>query len=238
MALIGQVSGVGLAELLQVGALAGGQSVLEVRSGEATAWFGFEAGAIVRFARSDVDLSSSAKGDDEKGEEIDDLSLEHAEKALFDVFRWSEGEFVLHCGDHALTWPGPEGIRFRVAIRPESVAICAARLLDEERRAGVPADSKPEPAKAPTPPVSPRPVVVVDPELRLLQEVKEGLKGSGRRIHIFTRSEEAWFRLQQYLLRGETPSLVLGEGVKDPVEPGCRPGWWWPRRSCRSAPRR
>jgi hypothetical protein len=224
VALIGQVSGVGLAELLQVAALAGGQSVLEVRSSDATAWFGFEAGAIVRFARSDLDLSTPGKGEDEKEADGDDLALEHAENALLEVFRWSEGEFVLHCGDRALTWPGPDGIQFRVAVRPESVALGAARRMDEERRGAAPQASGAEPA-AVAAPATPQAVVVVDPELRLLQKLKEGLKGPGRRIHIFTRSEEAWFRIQQYLLRGEIPSLVLGEGVKDPVEPGCRPGW-------------
>jgi hypothetical protein len=224
VALIGQVSGVGLGELLQVAALAGGQSVLEVRSGEATVWFGFEAGAIVRFARSDLDLSTPGTGDDEKEADGDDLALEHAENALLEVFRWDEGEFVLQCGDRAVTWPGPEGIQFRVAIRPESVALGAARRLDEERRGEAPAAAGPEPAAAATS-ETPQAVVVVDPELRLLQQVKERLGGPGRRIHIFTRSEEAWFRIQQYLLRGETPSLILGEGVKDPVEPGCRPGW-------------
>jgi hypothetical protein len=71
----------------------------------------------------------------------------------------------------------------------------------------------------------PAAVVIVDPELALLEALKHGLSGSGLRIHVFSRSEEAWFRIQQYLSRGSVPALVLGIEVHDPVEPRYRPGW-------------
>jgi hypothetical protein len=227
MSLIGEVSGVGLAELLQVSALAGGRSVLEIRSEGRAAWLRFEAGAIVRFARSDLELGSTEeKSPDTEAADVDrdELGSTEAEIALLEVFRWKEGTFVLHCGDDLPAWSGPSGIQFRDPIRPESVALGAARRLDEElRRGGAAAEeSKPDGGR-----VDGRvlPVVVVDPDLRLLAALKDGLSRHSARVHTFNRSADAWFRIQQYLVRGEVPALVMDSSVLDPVEPGTRPGW-------------
>jgi hypothetical protein len=230
MSLIGEVSGVGLPELLQVSALAGGRSVLEIRSEGRAAWLSFEAGAIVRFARSDLELGNTEEkspGVETADVDSGELWTPEAENALLDVFRWKEGTFVLHCGDELPAWPGPSGIQFRVPIRPESVALGAARRLDEERRPGGGSGAAAEESKAEGGRGEGRalPVVVVDPDLRLLAALKDGLSPHSARVHTFNRSADAWFRIQQYLVRGEIPALVMDSSVLDPVEPGARPGW-------------
>lgn len=229
MSLVGEVSGVGLAELLQVAALSGGRSMLEICSGGTTAWLGFEAGAIVRFARSDLELGDEEKSatDPDRPGADEEAPVSQAEEALLDLFHWTDGSFVLHCGEEVLSWPGPEGIRFRVPVRAESVALGAARRMDEERRGGAASEpSEPKRQGGPRPFGGGLPVVVmVDPDTDLLSAVKEGLSGDRARVHTFFRSPDAWFRLQQYLMRGEVPTLVMDSSVQDPVEPGCKPGW-------------
>ena len=85
MPLVGEIAGISLSELLQVAALAGERSLLEIRSGKAKAWLAFEAGAIVRVARSDrgrdaspQPASAPAAGGAAEGDG-DDPSLAEAE---------------------------------------------------------------------------------------------------------------------------------------------------------------
>jgi hypothetical protein len=231
--LVGEIAGISLADLLQVAALAGERGLLEIHSGEATAWIAFEAGAIVRLARSDRDqgpapgsAAAAEAGSDPKASE-DDPSLAEAESELLDLLSWREGNFRLRCSPVAMAWPGPQGWVLPVPLRPESIALEAARRVDEERRTATPDHPLGEEStpRAPVAAVLPPAVVVVDSELWLLEGLKEELARPDLRVHVFPRSEEAWFRIQQYLKRGEVPALVLGADVSDPVEPGYRPGW-------------
>ena len=238
MPLVGEIAGISLSELLQVAALSGERSLLEIRSGATTAWIGFEAGAIVRVARSDRDPAGSkpagatrpasppAPGS-EAGESGEDTSLADAEAELLELVGWSEGRFALRCSSSPMAWPGPQGLVLPVPLRPESIALEAARRADEQRRTATPAEPIRGGGGEAVPAATQRPaaVIIVDPELSLIEALKQGLSGSGLRIHVFSRSEEAWFRIQQYLSRGAVPALILGAEVRDPVEPGYRPGW-------------
>lgn len=60
----------------------------------------------------------------------------------------------------------------------------------------------------PAPAVRP-PVVVVDPQLPMLEWVKEVLEGVFPRIHIFQQAELAVERLRQYVTRGERPLVLV-----------------------------
>jgi hypothetical protein len=225
--LVGEIAGISLSELLQVAALAAERSLLQIRSGAQTAWIGFEAGAIVRVARSNPDPAGAKPPGPASDEKADDSSLADAETQLLELLGWSEGKFALHCSSSPLAWPGPQGLVLPVPLRPESIALEAARRADEQRRAATPAEPvSPGAGEAATPAKQPpAAVIIVDPEMALLEAMKQGLSGSGLRVHVFSRSEEAWFRIQQYLRRGAIPALVLGVEVRDPVEPGYRPGW-------------
>lgn len=61
------------------------------------------------------------------------------------------------------------------------------------------------------------PVVVVDPELAVLEWAKRVLSLSYARVHIFQKTELAIARIRQYLVRHETPVVLLSE--KAPPDP-------------------
>ena len=95
--LVGEIAGISLSELLQVAALAGERSLLQIRSGTQTAWIGFEAGAIVRVARSDpapggpgpagVEPAGAKPASRAPDGEADDGSLADAETQLLDLIQ-------------------------------------------------------------------------------------------------------------------------------------------------------
>ncbi len=63
-----------------------------------------------------------------------------------------------------------------------------------------------EPVRAPAPPV-----IVVDRELATLEWVKQGLAKAFSRVHVFQASEQGITRLRQYLLRGDSPLVVVSD---------------------------
>ena len=76
-----------------------------------------------------------------------------------------------------------------------------------------PLDPRDEP-----PPVRETPVVAIDPELAVLEWIKNSLTGTAPRIHVFQRSEQAIARVRQYVVRGEIPLVLLTtESPADPV---------------------
>jgi hypothetical protein len=62
------------------------------------------------------------------------------------------------------------------------------------------------------------PVVVVDPDLVVLEWVKASLRDGFERVHIFQKTELAIARIRQYLVRRTTPLVVISERAPaDPV---------------------
>jgi hypothetical protein len=71
----------------------------------------------------------------------------------------------------------------------------------------------------------PVPVICVDRDLRLLEQIKRALGSGSDPVHIFQDSASALHRLKQYVLRGELPALVLGSDLEDPLDPRRGLGW-------------
>lgn len=82
-------------------------------------------------------------------------------------------------------------------------------------------------------PVRPAPVaaarsgvlICVDAELRVLELLKRGLQTDDLRIHIFQNANDALQRFKQYVVRGETPALVVGSMIEDPLDAHQGLGW-------------
>jgi hypothetical protein len=89
---------------------------------------------------------------------------------------------------------------------------------------------EPEPEPEPTPapaPSSQRPdvLICVDADLAILELLKRGLHSDTTRIHIFQSATDALQRFKQYVVRGETPALILGSMVEDPLDAHQGLGW-------------
>lgn len=83
--------------------------------------------------------------------------------------------------------------------------------LDDEPEAEVVPEAAVSPLPAPAPDANqaPAPVVIVDPELPVLEWLKAALAGVIPRVHIFQHSDQAVTRIRQYVIRGELPLVVL-----------------------------
>jgi hypothetical protein len=244
MGLGGRLSDLSLVELLQVVAFSRKSGVLEITGehGNGIA-LGLRDGWIVRVARDDGSLDPEQvleKRGVEAGaaaERRDAVLSEVALDVLLDLFDWRDGAFTFEPGpDPATHWRGPAGVLLASPISPEYLALEGARLADESslptlrpKSSGPTASparpAAPETAPAPQPPRRAMPVICVDRDLRLLEQIKRSLCSSGEPIHIFQDSASALNRLKQYVLRGELPALVLGSDLEDPLDPRRGLGW-------------
>jgi len=86
-------------------------------------------------------------------------------------------------------------------------------LLEAEEEA----PAAPPPSPAPPRPRLVPPVVAIDPDLAVLEWVKEGLADTFPRVHIFQRSELGISRIRQYLARAEVPLVLLSANA--PADP-------------------
>jgi hypothetical protein len=77
------------------------------------------------------------------------------------------------------------------------------------------------PPSVPTAPVAPLPrpaVVVIDPDLRVLEWAKDAMGDNFPQVHIFQRTDLAIARIRQYLARTQVPLVVLASDVpRDPI---------------------
>jgi len=81
------------------------------------------------------------------------------------------------------------------------------------------------------------PVVVIDPDLAVLEWLKGALAVASRRVHIFQRPEQGISRIRQYLARAETPWVLLAsDAPADPLS-GARDAAEIVRRLKSQAPR-
>jgi len=81
----------------------------------------------------------------------------------------------------------------------------------EERFATAAGSPSAEPA--PAAPRSTVPVIAVDPDLALLEWAKAALRRSHERVHIFQKTELAFARIRQYLVRREVPVVVITDAT-------------------------
>jgi hypothetical protein len=83
----------------------------------------------------------------------------------------------------------------------------------EEEVPAAPSPSSASPRSRPVPPV-----IAIDPDLAVLEWVKQGLADTFPRIHIFQRSELGISRIRQYLARAEVPLVLLSANAPaDPI---------------------
>ena len=139
-----------------------------------------------------------------------------------------------------------DGVLEAVCLESEVGGRGGAPASDAEARA---ASSAPRAARAPSAarahppsrePTAPRlapPVVVIDPDLAVLEWLKATLAVASRRVHIFQRPEQGISRIRQYLARAETPWVLLAsDAPADPLS-GARDAAELVRRLKSQAPR-
>jgi len=83
----------------------------------------------------------------------------------------------------------------------------------------------PEPAPAKAPGRLPAVLICVDAELAILERLKRGLHSDTTHIHIFQSATDALQRFKQYIVRGETPALIVGSMIEDPLDAHQGLGW-------------
>ncbi|MBW2501251.1 MAG: DUF4388 domain-containing protein [Deltaproteobacteria bacterium] len=111
------------------------------------------------------------------------------------------------------------------AVAPVSSAdLLAEAVLDREQEAAGQAASAsvatPTVAAAAASALSPSalPVVVIDPEVSVLEWVKGAVSEAYGRVHVFQQAEQGLARIRQYLVRGEKPLVLISPTVEvDPL---------------------
>lgn len=111
----------------------------------------------------------------------------------------------------------------RVAPEAEVEAVEVAEV-ELERAAAEAAEvderdlQAPPPGRISLPAAQGVPIIVVDPQLAVLEWAKAALSDLDARVHIFPKTELAIARIRQYLGRAETPLVVLAEDAPpDPI---------------------
>jgi hypothetical protein len=244
MSLAGSLSDLSVPELLQVVALSRKTGVLEIRGPGSEVWIGLRRGGIVQVAldgdRLSPDKVLATLGLEPGSPRAPQTLRDAAVQALLEALEWDQGEFVFHSGADPCAHGGaPQGIALGDPLAPEFLALEGARLADEAASPppspaaaspkstrsdapGVRSAAEPAPARAEIPP---NPVICVDTDLGLLEAIKGALGATGARVHIFQDAGSALGRFKQCLLRGESPALVMGADVRDPLEGHRGMGW-------------
>ena len=102
--------------------------------------------------------------------------------------------------DHAVG-----GVRDTVAAEPDAAA------------SRVPSEA-PAPRGAGLPPASQQPLVLIDPDVTVLEWAKAALQAGFSRIHAFQQAEQGLARIRQYLIRGEFPVVLISTRISiDPL---------------------
>jgi hypothetical protein len=86
-------------------------------------------------------------------------------------------------------------------------------------------EPEPEPAPVAAPSRRPAVLICVDADLAILELLKRGLHSDTTRIHIFQSATDALQRFKQYVVRGETPALIVGSMIEDPLDAHQGLGW-------------
>jgi len=78
-----------------------------------------------------------------------------------------------------------------------------------------PPDDTPEPASAID--VRRMPVVLIDPDVGVLEWVKAAIEDDFARVHMFQKADQGLTRIRQYLIRGTTPLVLVSP--ETPIDP-------------------
>jgi hypothetical protein len=70
--------------------------------------------------------------------------------------------------------------------------------------AGLGSDSAARPVQ-----VHARPLILIDPDVVVLEWVKQALQDEFRHVHVFQQAEQGLMRIRQYLIRGELPVVLI-----------------------------
>jgi len=97
------------------------------------------------------------------------------------------------------------------AEAPAPARPSAERSAAEERFATAAGAPPAEPVAGA--PRSKVPVIAVDPDLALLEWAKAALRHGHERVHIFQKTELAFARIRQYLVRREVPVVVISDAT-------------------------
>jgi hypothetical protein len=66
--------------------------------------------------------------------------------------------------------------------------------------------------------VHPRPLILIDPDVAVLEWVKHALQKQFRQVHVFQQAEQGLMRIRQYLIRGELPVVLISPDAEvDPL---------------------
>ena len=108
---------------------------------------------------------------------------------------------------------GPPEIEAIALDTPESAAdVLVASVVSRE---DAPAPPDPELRAAGT---RMMPVVLIDPDVSVLEWVKATIQDDFARIHVFQQAEQGLARIRQYLIRGELPVVMISTGIRiDPL---------------------
>jgi hypothetical protein len=245
MSLAGNISDLALAELLQLVAMSRKSGSLEICSEHGVAWLGLSDGGIVRVALDDGKLDrgqilkSAGLVDSPDAEAVESTLWDAAVRTIVQIFEWDEGEFTFEpLDDPTSQWRGPEGIILPTSLSPEFLALEGARREDESGQGDADCerqtpcgdsseswDLDDEAASDSGSAGAPGVVICVDDSLELLEQIKEAFHGTTVRIHIFQSPDDALGRFKHYLVRGQYPALVIGSGVRDPLDAKPDAGW-------------
>ena len=91
---------------------------------------------------------------------------------------------------------------------------------EEDTQDFEPPEEKPAPTEAPPSRPAPRrqPLVLIDPDVVVLEWVKQALADDYKQVHVFQRAEQGLARIRQYLIRGELPVVLISpEAEIDPL---------------------
>ena len=160
------------------------------------------------YAPSEAVLAELGLGEKTPAEERESCLWDAALAALLGLLSWKEGDFSFEQQpDPDSAWTGPDGLQLPRSLSPEFLALEGARRADM----GDFAASLGEPTTAAPAAPADGVLIAVDPDLRLLEAVKQALQTSSRSVHIFQRPDDALLRVKQYFQKGTIPTLLIGE---------------------------
>lgn len=102
--------------------------------------------------------------------------------------------------------PEPASLLLEDEIEDRSVSSSAAATPDE----GAPAPSPVADARR-------MPVVLIDPDVSVLEWVKDAIEDEFARVHMFQKADQGLTRIRQYLIRGTTPLVLVSP--ETPIDP-------------------
>ncbi len=112
--------------------------------------------------------------------------------------------------------PPPESAATLPPRREAATHRVARRAV--EQTDPVPVESPAPAATAASAPNLKMPVVLIDPDVSVLEWVKAAIEADFARVHVFQQAEQGLARIRQYLIRGESPLVLISPETEiDPL---------------------